>query len=148
MTKYIIEIITAFFGTLGFSLVFKSKSKLILVNSIGGAFIWLVYLMLFSNTDNIFISYLLAAIAAGIYSEITARIYKTPATTILIPTIVPMIPGASLYYTLRAFFKNDLNELMLNGGNTLKIATAIALGIIIVSAVVKIINLVNKKSNQ
>lgn len=145
MTEYIIQIITAFLGTLGFSLFFKSKKEFVILNSIGGALVWLIYLVFFDITNNIFISNLFSAIFAGIYSEIIARIYKTPATTVLIPATVPMIPGASLYYTLRALFKNDLTEFVIKGGDTLKIATSIALGIIIVSTIVKIINLINKR---
>ena len=97
MIEYTIQILMAVIGTIGFSLVFNSKTKLILVNSIGGAVVWFCYIISFICTENIFISYMISAVATGVYSEFMARIYKAPATTMLIPVSVVLIPGSSLY---------------------------------------------------
>ena len=50
--------------------------------------------------DNEYLGFFVVAILITIYSEIWARVLKTPATTILMPTVIPLIPGGSLYYAI------------------------------------------------
>ena len=50
------------------------------------------------------------AILITIYSEIWARILKTPATTVLMPTVIPLIPGGSLYYAMDAALRRDMPQ--------------------------------------
>ncbi len=146
MIEYITQILMAFLGTLGFSIVFNSKKEVLFTNSIGGALIWISYLITFNFTNNIFVSYMISAIVTGLYSETIARICKTPATTILIPVSVVLIPGSSLYYTMQGLFKNNLEIFTEKGIETVTIATAIALGIIIVSTFVKVVTILFSKS--
>ena len=69
----------------------------------------------------------MVAILITIYSEIWARVLKTPATTILMPTVIPLIPGGSLYYAMDAALRHDAPEFILK-------AVALAAGIMIVTS--------------
>ena len=55
------------------------------------------------------------AILITIYSEIWARILKTPATTVLMPTVIPLIPGGSLYYAMDAALRRDMPQFIVKG---------------------------------
>ena len=67
----------------------------------------------------------MVAILITIYSEIWAKILKTPATTILMPTVIPLIPGGSLYYA---------PEFILKAQKAIGLAVALAAGIMIVTS--------------
>ncbi len=60
-----------------------------------------------------------------------ARYYKKPATVYIIPGIVPLVPGAGMYYTMLALVSKDFYTAINKGTETFFIAAAISLGIII-----------------
>ena len=142
--KELLQIITAFLGTLGFTVVFRSKKQHIFQIAFGGALSWIAYLVcnLFVSSESV--CYFVASAVVGIYSEIFARILKTPTTNIFAVAVLPLIPGGSLYYTVRYAVNGDWDDFFIKGDSTFKIALAIALGIISVQAVFKII--INLKS--
>ena len=75
----------------------------------------------------------------SVYAEIMARLLKTPTTTFLITSLIPLIPGGSLYYTMTSVFEGDLLHFLDKGVYTLQLAVALALGIVLVSAVTKML---------
>ena len=136
--KEIIGIVAAFFGTLGFTVVFRSKRKHIFVIAAGGALSWTVYLLsaIFFNSEPL--CYFIASASVGVYSEIFARVLRTPTTNVFAVAVLPLIPGGGLYYTMRYAVNNEWDMFLTKGSTTIKIALAIALGIISVSTVVKL----------
>ncbi len=72
----------------------------------------------------------MVAILITSYSEIWARVLKTPATTILMPTVIPLIPGGSLYYAMDAALRHDAPEFILKAQK----AIGLAAGIMIVTS--------------
>ena len=76
----------------------------------------------------------MVAILITIYSEIWARVLKTPATTILMPTVIPLIPGGSLYYAMDAALRHDAPEFILKAQKAIGLAVALAAGIMIVTS--------------
>ena len=141
---YVIQIITAFLGSLGFSMVFNSNKKHLFVQSMGGAVAWSVYLasVFFGASETI--GYFVAAVVANLYAEVFARIKKTPATVVLISALIPLIPGASLYYTMRYGINEGWKSFFERGETTFSLALAIALGIILVSTLVKVVTAAKK----
>ncbi len=133
------EIFSAFLGTLGFSVVFRSKRNCLLPLALGGALAWAVYLFTAFFNFSEPLRFFVASLTVGIYSEIFARILKTPTTNIFIPAVLPLVPGGSLYYTMRYAVAGEWDAFLSRGEQTLKIALAIALGIITVSTAVKLI---------
>ena len=63
---------------------------------------WIVYILVRIIIDDVFIPSLAASLWAAIYAEIAARIMKAPANQYLIVGLIPLLPGAPLYYTLSA----------------------------------------------
>ena len=76
----------------------------------------------------------MVAILITIYSEIWARVLKTPVTTILMPTVIPLIPGGSLYYAMDAALRHDAPEFILKAQKAIGLAVALAAGIMIVTS--------------
>jgi uncharacterized membrane protein YjjB (DUF3815 family) len=138
------QIITAFWGSLGFSIFFNIKGRKIWYAATGGMLAWVVYLLgglwLYSEMTQYFIS----AILVTIYSEICARIEKTPATTFLTPAIIPLVPGKFLYYTMSYAVNGNFVEFAINGSYTVGIAVAIAAGIMAASSLFRLLSVLRK----
>ena len=142
MTSFV-GILTAFLGTLGFSVVFRSKKQHIIAISLGGALSWAAYLLSaqFINSDPV--CYFIASASVGIYAEIFSRILRTPTTNIFAVAVLPLIPGGALYYTMRYMVDGKWDKFLTQGNITINIAVSIALGIISVSTAVKLLKALN-----
>lgn len=70
-------------------------------------------------------------------SEILARIIKTPVILLLVPILIPEIPGADLYYTMYYLVQESYTEFGSSLNKVMTEAGAIALGIILVSHIVR-----------
>lgn len=140
MENAIIQMISGMLGSLGFSLLFNVGKKYLLSAALGGLLAWGVYLLCmgFSWMD-VLTSTIAASVISQIYSEILARIYKTPTTVFVIPAVVPLIPGGSLYNTMYAAVMKDWVQFRYYGVQTLWGTLGIAIGLSFVSGVLYII---------
>lgn len=148
MTDMIIQLLAAFFGTLGFALIFQVRRKLLFWTALGGMLSWAVYLVLDYILHTIFLPYMCAAVAAAVYAQIMARIQKVPATIYLILALIPSIPGGALYYTMSNLVMKNWPQALSDGKRTLQYALAIAIGISIVWAVTQIVERVRKSLHR
>lgn len=135
-SQALIQILTAFTGSLGYAMMFNLRRKFILAASLGGMVSWAIYLVSLGLTDDIVLASFIASIAVSLFAESMARIFRTPANQFLIIALIPLIPGASLFYTMSAITRRDMAETAMYGYRTLEIALGIALGICLVSAFV------------
>ena len=135
---YFVQIISAAIGVAAFSVIFNSKRKNLGVLALGGGLGWAAYLLTFHLFKSEPLGYFFASCVICIYSEVFARILKTPSTAVLIPVIVPLVPGGMLYYTMRLAFQSNWREFFPSGIHTLNVVLSIALGIILVSTVIKV----------
>ena len=140
MTTAIIQILSAMIGSVGFSLVFNLKRDKIPFIIVGAGMGWAIYLIFNHFTASNFLSNFAASIFCTASAEFLARRKKAPATLFLIIHIIPLVPGGSLYYTMRSFVLKDSAAFTMNGLNTLYAAAGIAVGILTVTSVLYIMN--------
>lgn len=138
MEKHIIQLIAAFVGSMGFCFVFNVRGKLVLPAAFGGMLCWGVYLLYESALGGLFMPALIASAFAALYGEVLARIYKAPAPVFLIPTVIALIPGSALYYTMSYAVRNDWAMCHEYAAQTGIYALGIAIGISLVWAVMEI----------
>ncbi len=96
----VVQVAAAFVGSMGFALIFHLPRRYLLVASVGGMLAWCVYLLLYRNGAGVFLSALAASAFAALWAEILARGFKAPSLLFVIPAVIPLIPGAPLYYTM------------------------------------------------
>ncbi len=101
---------------------------------LGSIISWLVYSLCAHFNMNLYGCYFIAAAVVSLYAEIMARIRKYPATSYLLASLVPLIPGAGVYYTMSAIARNDMATFSQKGVETAAIAGSIAIGILLVSS--------------
>ena len=135
----LIEIITGFIGSLGFAILFNIRGKRLISAALGGFLSWTIFVLLKFVTDSTAIRYFIVAALISVYAEIMARVLKTPTTTFHMTGLVPLIPGASLYYTMSSAFEGNVDVFSSKAIHTLELSAALALGIVITSALTKII---------
>ena len=134
MKTALIQLLTAFLSSLGFSMIFGLRRRFLVYAALGGLLCWGIYLGMDAWTHREFLSCLLAAAFAVVYAELLARWLKTPATLFVVPSILPLVPGGSLYYTMENVVHGRLEAARRFGMQTLIVALAIAAGISFVVA--------------
>lgn len=149
MKQEIIQIITAAIGTLGFSIYFRVSEKNVIASTFGGALGWAVYLLIFKMTASLFFANFTAALIVYVYSEIMARILKGPSNIFLIPGIIPLLPGGTLYYTMYGLVEGNKSLFSENGVKTAVITFGIAAGIVVGAVlVIYIVKFKNRYLNK
>ena len=144
MKDAIIQIISACVGTVGFGVLFNIRGKKLIFGSLGGLLAWALYIVFALFIPDEAVIYLIVSTITSLYAEILAIKLKTPTTSFLIISLIPLIPGGSLYYTMAYALGGDFNSFMTKAVSTLKLAAALSLGIIIVLSVFKHIKMSKK----
>ncbi len=124
--------ITAAIATICFSLIFGAPRKYYPLCGLIGAISWVVYIGLMelgcSDTEAIFMSTILIIIL----SRLTAVRCRCPVTVFLISGIIPLVPGAGIYWSAYYLVTDQFTQAAERGFLALKAAVAIVLGIVLV----------------
>ena len=131
--EFLVPCLGAFVAGIGFSFIYNIHGKNIVISSLCGTLAYAVYLVIGMFTPTTFAPYFVAGVFIGLYSEIAAYIFHTPVTVYLMPGIVPLVPGFTIYKTMEACLQGDLTAFGNGVVDTLKIAGAISLGMILAS---------------
>ena len=108
MTKVeIIQILSGFVGTLGFTVLFNLRGKRLVFTALGGLLSWTLFVIFSWFIKSEPLNYFFVALIISAYAEIMARILKSPTTTFITASLIPLIPGGSLYYTMANAFGNN-----------------------------------------
>ena len=134
MLEALIQILTAFGGSLGFALLFGLRRRYVLPAAVGGMLTWAIYLLLKRCLPSDFLACLIASACAVLYAELLARLLRTPATVFVIPAVIPLVPGSSLYYAMSCVVQKDFAAAREYGMTTLELSLAIAAGMSFVLA--------------
>ena len=97
-----ITLLTALLGSAGFALLFNVRRQLLP---------------------------LAASAVTAVWSEILARVKKTPAQQYLIVGLIPLVPGATLYYAMSAVVQQDWAQARLYGYRVTAFVLGIAAGV-------------------
>lgn len=130
MKEWLVPIVSAALGSLSFAMFFGVRSRKLWFSLLGGALNWGLYLLAMKKMGlPATMAYALGAAAGTLYAEILARIIKTPVTVFVITSVIPMVPGGPLYYTMLGLLQGDKATFVDRGLYTLSAAGAMALGI-------------------
>ena len=143
----------SFIITFGFGILFNIKGKKLLFAALGGGLSWYCYSLPLSLGLSEVSSLFISALVFSTYSEVLARIFKTPVTSFVICALFPLVPGSGMYYTMLATINGDLQNAVHLGINTLANAGTLALVVIFISTITSLIfrvkrNHSSKRFNQ
>ena len=140
MNEIIYQRLMSFFACVCFSVVFQVKGKHIFFAGFGGLISWLIYLLAATPfPDSDIPRYFIATVIITIYSEICARVLRSPVTVFLAISLLPLVPGNGIYQTMVYCIKGDSVMALRQCIFTVGIAGALAIGIVVVSSIVQLI---------
>ena len=123
-------------GTLGFSLLFNVRGgKRLFWCAAGGGVAWGVVLLVQFAGGTEMMGYLTGSLILTVYAEVMARIHFCPSTVYIAAATIPLIPGGSLYNTMRFAMDEDWNAFAVQGLRTLGYAILISAGILIIHTI-------------
>lgn len=124
----------AFVACLGFCPSLNAQGIGALLCCFGGALGWAVYLFVMLFGGNSFAATLAAAVCVAVYSEIMARLRKCPATSYLLISMFPLVPGLTIYQAMDHAIQGNTDLFWETFFRTFGIAGCIALGLLLVSS--------------
>ena len=133
------QIVTGIIGSLGFSILFNIRGSKLVAIALGSGFGWLLFLLLDHALHSEPLAYFIVALVISLYAEIAARVLKAPTTIFITPSLMPLIPGASLYYTMTYALDRNTGRFVEKAIDTLALASALALGVILSAIVMRLI---------
>lgn len=135
MNEFLTLLISATAGSIGFAMLFRLRLGMLPWATLGALLDAIVYLLCSIYTPNLFLTTMAGAAVATIYSDIMAPKLQVPVTLLLLPSIVPLIPGGSLYYTMACIISVDKAGIFKYGLATMEASLGIAVGILISSLI-------------
>ena len=139
MREMIIQVIGAFVAASVLPIIFGIPKRHIIADGIVGALGWLCYLLV-SQKMTVVMATLFASMLVALLSNILARVLKAPVTVFLIPGILSMVPGTSIYRVIHYMIQNDSDSTRYYLMETLQIAGMIVFAILIVETVFRVIS--------
>lgn len=122
-------------AALGFALFFNVNKRHIAPAVLGGVLTWAIDYVLMQVLGGIFIPCMVASIFAAIYAEAWARVMHTPVAVFFIISVIPLVPGRGLYYTMYNAVSGNMSACLDFALATVLYAAGIAVGICVVTAI-------------
>lgn len=138
--EYILHFFYGFIASVAFAILFQTpKRSLVYIGIIGGLG-WAVYRFLLMTYDRVLLSAMMASIIIGVLSGIAAILIKMPTITLYLPSLIPLVPGGGMYYTMYHLIMEEMDLFSQRALETTLIAISLATGIFVSTTVVNILN--------
>lgn len=138
MERYLMQMVMGCIGAVGFAVLFNVRVNKLWFIAAASALSWLGYSVCMLAGTGVFWAFFCGTVVAALISEILARIVKVPVLMLLVPILIPLIPGGDLYHMM-SYLVRGQEEAMLESARLLLLeAGAIALGIICAASVMSI----------
>ena len=135
--ELLIQLITSALCSMAFAVIFRVAPRHLLPSSLAGMFVWLIYYTVDFFNLSVFLAAFASTALATVFAELYARGRKAPAIVILSPAVIPIVPGADLYYTMKYAISADLTLAGEYLGKALAIGLGIAAGIVVVTIIMR-----------
>ena len=127
-------------GCAGFTIYYNIHGPGMLICILGGVLTWGVYSLCIHSSASEYLAYFIASAFASLFAELMARIRKFPAISYLVVSAFPLLPGGGIYYTMSHAVSGDMTQFSSRGMQTISIAGAMAVGILLISTVFRLFN--------
>jgi len=101
--EWIIQALFSYFSTIGFGIIANIPRRALHASGIAGMISWLIFLILRAHSFGIGSANFFAAFFIGLASIFFSRRKKMPMIIFIVPSLVPLVPGAPAYQAVREF---------------------------------------------
>lgn len=133
-----VELFLAFAGSFCAGVIFNTNKKNLVWAGLSGFLGWTAYAALKGITGSTVLSTLAGAVTVGIFSEIAARLLKTPSTIFSVTGIFPIVPGVTAYEAVHYLTRDDIQQAAQKAVETIASAGSIAFGILLATSIFRL----------
>ncbi len=133
-TDIILNIAASFAATVAFCFLFDIPRRHLVFCGLLGTAGWMAYALLTPSMGDVAATFIAACIVV-LGARLLAILRKCPVNVMMIPGIIPLVPGSASYYCAYNLVTGNNAGAATYAVLTLKISLAIVLGIIVVSAI-------------
>ncbi len=127
-------------ATMGIAIMFGVEKRVLFWALLSALLCCLGYEVTLMLGGGLLVASMVGSALAAAYSDVMAHWLKTPATVLISPGIVPLVPGGKLYYTMLGAVSSDMALFSQNGKEALLCAAGLTIGIVAVTAVSRPLN--------
>lgn len=131
------QVLTSFFASMGFSILFNTPKRLLIACGLCGVVGWMSYVAAMHYMDSVPAS-LIATFCVSILSQILARTYKVPIVTFNASGVIALVPGGMAYDAMLYFVHNDYTNAIPVATRVFLISGAIAGGLLFSEVVYRV----------
>lgn len=130
------QILSGYFGTLFFAVIFGVPRKFYNMSGVVGAIGWTIYIALlrYASMSPVEATFF-AAIGITFVSRCFAVTEKCPVIVFRISGLLPLVPGAGIYWTIYYMMANDFPKALTYGMTATKMVIAIVVGMVLVGGI-------------
>ncbi len=148
MKSYLLLALWGFCSCAGMSLMYNIHGFGVLVCALGAALSSFIYAVFENLTGSDTGAAFIAALIVGVYSEIMARLRHCPVTGYLQVALLPLVPGAGIYYAMRYALSRNTGLFMQTLVHTLGVAAALSVGAMLSSSIFRAVYIQLQKRNR
>lgn len=131
------EIVFAAVVAVSFGLLFNVRGANLPLTGLNGGVGYFFYTAAGASGLESYIGMLFASLAMSVFAEAAARLRKAPASLFLAPALIPIVPGGGMFRCVLSLLEGEHAAAVAVGINTMLESGAIAIGIIVISSLVK-----------
>ena len=139
-----VQVAGSFMAVLSFGLVLEMPKRYLIWSGLTGAVCWLVYLLVKGSTGSMIFGAFLSSLSVALMAHVFARRLRAPVNMFLVPGILPLVPGTSIYNSVYYIIRNQREQSVYYLTETLQIAGAIALAVFLMDSLFKLTGRKNK----
>ena len=137
--EIIYKCIMSLLASVCFGVIFQVRGIKLLFAGLGGLLGWLFYSLSASPFPASTIPrFFVATVSITAFSEWCARAFRAPVSVFLAIALIPLVPGNGIYQTMRYCIRGETELALRACVNTIGIAGALAMGIVVVSSVIRL----------
>lgn len=136
MSDLLRAVFGSFVACFAFCFILNARGRFLFYAPLGSVLCWLSYLTASHFLPEL-TSYFTATVVVSVYAEIMARRQKAPVTIFLLIGLLPLVPGGGIYYTMEYALEANTTAFLKQGLLTFGIAGSLALGVLVVSSLVR-----------
>lgn len=134
-----VDAISSLAATVSFAVLFNIRGRNVFWAGVGGMIGWVTNALLVREGVSPIFALVVSSILFSAYSEVTARILRTPVTTLIICALIPLVPGGGMFYTMLATVEGNTEKATSLALTTIGNAGALAAGVIFVSTIMRLL---------
>ena len=148
MEKYLMQMVMGSIGAVGFAVVFNVPRDNLRFIAASSALSWLGYAVCMICNTGVFWAFFCGTAVAALLSEILARAIRVPVLMLVVPILIPLIPGGDLYHMMSHLVRGRDADMLKYARLLLLEAGAIALGIICVASVTGVLTSLKHRKHR